>query len=84
GDYAYVADDRYGLVIVDISDPANPQQVGRLDTGGWAEDVVISGDYAYVANWGNGLVIVDISNPNMPQLVADMLWITIHGVSVAQ
>ena len=32
GNYAYVADYRAGLKVIDITDPANPQIVGSVDT----------------------------------------------------
>ena len=33
GNYAYLAEDRSGLEIIDISDPANPRHVGGFITG---------------------------------------------------
>jgi hypothetical protein len=50
GDYAYVADKRYGLQVVDISDPANPVIIGAVDTLGSAFGVAVAGDYDCVAN----------------------------------
>ena len=67
GDYAYVADNRNGLVIVDITDKSKPQRVGHYDTGDYAKDVTVVGDYAYVADSRNGLIIVDITNKSDPQ-----------------
>ncbi len=65
GDYAYVADGSYGLIIVDISDKEKPTKAGEYDTGG-AYGIAVSGNYAYVAVWNNGLVVVDISNKTNP------------------
>ncbi|MFH1352601.1 MAG: lamin tail domain-containing protein [bacterium] len=65
GNYAYVAAEGL-LSIVDISDPANPQEVSYYDTPGTAYGVYVSGDYAYVADSGSGLRIIDISNPSSP------------------
>jgi hypothetical protein len=39
GDYAFVADRMDGLRIIDISDPYVPDEVGFIDTEGWAIDV---------------------------------------------
>ena len=69
GNYAYVADDSQGLVIVNIEDPANPTWVGSYDTDGYANGVTISGNYAYVADGYSGLAIVNIENPANPTLV---------------
>jgi hypothetical protein len=66
GSYAYVAMGGLGLRIVDISDPANPQEVGFSDTEGVAEAVQVSGSYAYLADGGDGLRIFDISDPANP------------------
>ena len=66
GGYAYVADYENGLVVVDVSDPANPTRVGGYDTSGSAQGVAVSGGYAYVADGGSGLVVVDVSDPVNP------------------
>jgi len=67
GSYAYVGQGE-SLVVLDISDPASPVQLGRMRTGGILEDVKVSGTYAYIADRENGLVVVDISDPATPFL----------------
>ncbi len=57
-----------GLRVVDVSNPAQPREVGFYDTPGWAEGVAVSGAYAYVAD-GDGLRVVDVSNPAQPREV---------------
>ena len=81
GKYAYVADSNNGLVIVDVSDPANPKQVGHLDTDGGAIGVHVLNNYAYIADDNNVLVIVDVSDPTNPFLVKDISWLTLYGLS---
>jgi len=56
-----------GLVIIDVSDPTEPQYMGGYDTAGDAQGVVVNGDYAYVADEKNGLVVVDIADKTNPQ-----------------
>ena len=67
--YAYVATSHStGVVIVDVSAPATPQEVGRYATTE-PIDVFVSGPYAYVASksqWG-GLGVVDVSDPARPE-----------------
>ena len=58
GGYAYVADGNGGLVVVDVSDPANPTYAGGYDTSGYAYGVAVAGGYAYVADYNGGLVVV--------------------------
>jgi hypothetical protein len=76
GDYAYVAADDAGLRVMDVSDPANPTEVGYYDTPGCAKGVDISGSYAYVADEYEGLRVVDVSDPANPTEVGyyDTPW----------
>jgi hypothetical protein len=68
GDYAYVADHEPGLLVLNISNPANPYPVGGYNTRGSAGDVAVLGNYAYVARTG-GLDVIDIRNPTKPRWV---------------
>ena len=70
GNHAYVADQRSGLQVIDISNPASPRLVGTYDTSGVATDVAVSGNHAYVADSAIGLQVIDISNPASPRLVS--------------
>jgi hypothetical protein len=63
GDYAYVANDTFGLHVINVSNPANPQQTSRFDSLDFVYDVTIVGDYAYVAAGPYGLRLIDISDP---------------------
>ena len=65
GNYAYVAQGRSGLQVVDVSDPRNPNGVGGQRTED-ANGVSIVEDYAYVADVRSGLIIFDISDPDNP------------------
>mgnify|MGYP001237377857 FL=1 len=71
-DLAYVADFDQGLRVIDISDPAEPVEVGFYDPpAGESISVAVVGDYAYLADStftgvGGGLRVVDISNPAAP------------------
>jgi hypothetical protein len=51
GNYAYMANDEWGLSVVDVSNPANPFLTGYCNTGGYSYAVDVSGDYAYMANY---------------------------------
>ena len=70
GDYAYVAYDD-GLGIIDISNPAAPQEVRFYDVldgvYGWVRGIHVAGRYAYITNILGGLYIVDVSDPENPQ-----------------
>jgi subtilisin-like proprotein convertase family protein len=72
GNYAYLASKTHlkgngYLLVLDISNPTSPQQVGRYDlTSAW--DVAVDGTYAYVANDQAGVTVLNIANPASPVL----------------
>ena len=56
-----------GLRIIDVSDPAKPQELSFVDTPGWIEDMAIVGDKIYLAEGGPGAVrVFDVSDPATP------------------
>ena len=74
GDYAFVAADKDGLRIFDISDPVKPIEVGfykydSVDDSGATVAVAVAGSYAYLANQIGGLLIIDITNPARPKKI---------------
>ncbi|NGX42794.1 MAG: hypothetical protein K940chlam7_01082, partial [Chlamydiae bacterium] len=85
GNYAYVADWASGLLIIDVSNVANPTLAGSYDTPGGALGVALSGNYAYVADYTAGLQIIDVANVANPTLAGSYVtpnaaWgVTISG-----
>ena len=79
GDYAYLAlhsmmpwGEEGAIGIIDISNPANPVEIGCFQTSGdlpSALDVYVQGAYAYAAI-STGLLILDVSNPVDPLQVS--------------
>ncbi len=63
GDYAY-AGGRFGLTILDVSNPAQPVEIGHLALP--VVDIEVAGDYAYIAAGDAGLHLVDVSDPTAP------------------
>ena len=63
GGLAYVAGGTPGLLILDVSDPANPIKMGSLDMP--ASKVIVSRELAYIIGLG-GLRVVDVSDPTPP------------------
>lgn len=80
GDLVYAVNDGTRDVhIIDISDPANPKQVGRwgIDTPRKAlHDIWIADGLAYLSYWDDGLVVIDVGRgiaggtPTEPQFVS--------------
>lgn len=75
GDYAYLADLTHneGVLIADVSDPANPRQVGYYDKQDfpgdqdvYVESLDICGDNLCLAVLNYGLAVLDLENPEKP------------------
>jgi len=78
--YAYVADGRAGIRIINISQSGNPSETGYFDTPGKAVDLVESDGYAYIADGGD-LVIQNISRgTNLATMIAFPLLVILVWV----
>jgi hypothetical protein len=65
GDYAYIAEST-SFVVVDLSTPTNPVEVGRCMLPASALQIQVTNGYAYVAASSKGLQVVDVSDPAAP------------------
>lgn len=72
GNYAYLAAIEDGLAVLDVSDPAHPNEVGICDTPGSARWVDLALPYAYIADMDGGLRILDVSSPSSPVEVGQL------------
>ncbi|MHA1967063.1 MAG: LVIVD repeat-containing protein [Candidatus Hodarchaeales archaeon] len=74
GNYAFICDTadyiQGSVVIIDISNPADPVRIGSFNDGGLPNDIVIFDNYAYVANLEKGLEIINITDPYNPQKIS--------------
>lgn len=71
GDHAYlVAAEINGscLLVVNISQPADPVLTGYCETPGRAFGIYIAGRFAYIANGPSGLQIINVEDPASPNL----------------
>lgn len=77
---AYVAAYAAGLRVLDVTDPANPSEVGTVEFTLPAAPValVIEGNYAYVATGKGGLRVLNLTNPLAPQEISssenELFW----------
>jgi len=69
---AYAAIGYLGLLIMNVSDPFNPDSIGHYDTPDNASDVYIVDTLAYIAAWDSGLHIIDVGNPTNPTFVGSL------------
>ena len=66
--YVFVPDGT-GMVIIDVSDPVNPEFVSEYEgVGHVSSDLKVSGSYCYLST-AIGLYVLDVSNPTLPVLV---------------
>ena len=65
GNYAYIGEGR-NLLVMNVSTPSSPSQVGRVLLPGVVRGIALFGQYAYVADEDGGLQVVDISVPSAP------------------
>jgi hypothetical protein len=79
GDTAYIANGEDGLVILDVSDPSNPQLISTLPLEK-AINVVVADNVAYVIEegqvrdgraYGDTLVLIDVAIPGTPRKLGD-------------
>lgn len=82
GKVAFLACRLYGVELVDISDPRNPQHLGVTRTG-VSQSAVYSDGYLYVGVWGQMKVaVVDVQDPRNPR-ITDTLPLDGYGDGVA-
>ena len=95
GRYAYISPEMEGyagniVMILDLKDPAKPEEVGRWWVPGqWSgggesptwegrahrcHHPMRKGDRLYVSYWHGGLVILDISDMSRPKMVSQLDW----------
>lgn len=77
-DHAYLAAGEGGLLVFDVSTPAQPQFVTALSLPGFAAGLALSGEHLLVANRGdafygggvfNGFHVIDVHDPAQPRVV---------------
>ncbi len=66
GNTAYLAAEDAGLVILDITYPFNPREIGAFLTPSDATALKVVGDRAYLATEYDGIYIIDVSDPAHP------------------
>jgi hypothetical protein len=65
---AYIQDSRYGIFLLQVTNPRRPEILSYIDIGGIGS-FAVEGSYLYVVGNDLGLVVFDISNRESPELV---------------
>lgn len=68
---AYVANDRNGTLILDVSDATNPRLIGSYFDGDRFDIVEVSGSILYALSYQKCLKLIDISDPSNPILLSE-------------
>jgi len=79
-DTAYILIDVYGMVIVDVSNPTNPQYLGIYPE--FSRNVNVINETAYLTS-GNGFFVVNVSIPSSPTLLGENNAFTCSGLYVS-
>jgi hypothetical protein len=68
-DYAFCSTSA-GLLVLDVSNPAQSTQVAMLPLPGQGRGIAVDSRYVYLLVWDVGLVVIDIQDPAAPRVVA--------------
>lgn len=82
GGYAYVTNNE-GLVIIAISRPDRPKQVGLIEVGEAAFGVALADDLAYIGGGSAGFTVADIRDPSQPRKLGSYRGDVTDGMCVA-
>ncbi|HQP97291.1 MAG TPA: M56 family metallopeptidase, partial [bacterium] len=71
GNYAYIADAKKGLIVLDITSPDSPACVF---TASWKDGMglFLTDQYLYLASGEAGIKIIDITDPKVPKAVGEV------------
>jgi hypothetical protein len=72
GPFAYVTADKFGLYILDVSNPAGPSVAGTLKMPGFSYGLAVEDGAAFIANSDTGFHIVDVRDPAAPWLIGSL------------
>ena len=67
GNLAVIANNENGVLLLNVSTPGNPSQVGFLNTTGIGLACTVNGNLVYVAEDQTGVEVFDISDPYNPR-----------------
>ena len=77
GDRAVLTDSDV-LVVIDVSDPGAPAELGRMEFDCSPSGLFVTGNVAYLSEYQAGIHVVDLSSSSAP---VDVNFIEMEGVS---
>lgn len=81
----YITSSHNGILAFDVSNPANPHQIGSYNETGGAYGVDVEGNTLYVAyGWSSkDMLIVDVSDPAHPSDLSSLDLVDFSGLGIA-
>lgn len=70
-DRIYLWDEAEGFIVVDVSDSANPQRLGKYHSVAKLGPMAKQGDVLYVSDRIGGFTILNVADPDSPQVVSN-------------
>lgn len=70
--WAYVLDEKAGLNVLDVSDPAQPRLVGQYKPEIHPKCLAVTGHYVLLGDNSGTLSVIDVQNPASPVAVASL------------
>jgi hypothetical protein len=61
-----------GILVFDISDPANPNRLSQIAVNGLIMQVYIRDSLLFVSSYGNGIEVFNLANPSSPVKVSQI------------
>jgi hypothetical protein len=69
GNYAFVADDNYGMIVLDLTKSHQNNIINEYEVSSGCEHIKINGQYAYLGISERGIQVIDIGKPDTPRMV---------------
>ncbi|MEA3363801.1 MAG: hypothetical protein U9Q61_11110 [Thermodesulfobacteriota bacterium] len=70
GGMVYVANGRSGMLIVDVTNPAEPTILSSIPISGICKEVRVVDDKAYITSHHGGITVVDVKDPENPTVLS--------------
>jgi len=70
------------MLIIDITDPARPNEIAEIDTEDLVLNLIKTGDFVYVANFERGLTIINVADPENPEEISNLQGHILHTLKI--